>query len=77
MLAHPLTFELIRDALQNGGPGNPDHLDLDVVCSGALAAGLDLGDFLLTERAIVISALNLILAQPRTLTEPGIRWYAM
>lgn len=76
MLANPLAFALAKDALTHEGPGETSRLDLDEVCSGYLAPGLGLEDFLITENAILIAALALGLYLPKVLEEPEIMDYA-
>ncbi|OJD35633.1 lipase b precursor [Diplodia corticola] len=76
MLANPLTYALVVDALTHDGPGSVDRLDLDSVCATALAPGLGLDDLLGTEGVLVLSAVNLLTYPDRGLVEPGLMAYA-
>lgn len=76
MLANPLTFALIKDALTHEGPGKTSRLDLAEVCEPYLAPGLELGEFLLTENALLIAGLALGFYLPKGLKEPEIMSYA-
>ncbi|CAJ2507113.1 Uu.00g082990.m01.CDS01 [Anthostomella pinea] len=75
LLASPLTFALAKDALTHDGPGLPSRLDLGTVCSTYLAPGLGLDDFLLTENAILVSGLSLVLYLPKVASEPPLMPY--
>ncbi|KAF2156119.1 alpha/beta-hydrolase [Myriangium duriaei CBS 260.36] len=76
MLFNPLSLALLKDAMANDGPGRPERLDLKSVCSTYLAPGLNLGDFLGTENALLIAGLGVLLGQPRTTMEPSLQSYA-
>lgn len=75
MLSSSLAFALAKDALTHSGPGKVSRLDLATVCSSYLAPGLELSDFLLTENAILIAALSVVLYLPKTLEEPAVMGY--
>ncbi|KAF1356893.1 hypothetical protein BDV97DRAFT_374505 [Delphinella strobiligena] len=75
MLYNPLSFALAKDALTNGGPGLTSRVDLTTVCNQYLATGLNIGDLLLTENALLIAALALVLYEPKLLAEPAISAY--
>lgn len=77
MLYNPLSFALAEDALTNGGPGLPSRVDLTTVCNQYLAVGLNIGDFLVTENAIVVAGLALVLHEPKVTEEPVISAYAV
>ncbi|CEI70573.1 hypothetical protein FVEN_g937 [Fusarium venenatum] len=76
MLANPLTFALAKDALTHQGPGNISRIDLVDICNRSLAPGLGLEDLLITENAVVIAALSLVLYLPKQVEEPKIKQYA-
>ncbi|KAF4998698.1 hypothetical protein FGRMN_3024 [Fusarium graminum] len=77
ILANPLTFALVKDALTHEGPGKVSRLDLSKVCSTSLATGLGLEDLLITENAVVIAGLSLVLYLPKVSEEPAVKQYAL
>jgi hypothetical protein len=77
VLAHPLTFALIVDALKNDGPGSLDRIDVGSVCNNIIAPGLDLDDFIATQGLIPIAAVLLLAYPDRRLAEPALMPYAM
>ncbi|KAH6954434.1 hypothetical protein DER45DRAFT_507359 [Fusarium avenaceum] len=77
MLANPLTFALTKDALTHKGPGKISRLDLAKVCSTSLAPGLGLEDLLITENAIAIAGISLVLYLPKVKQEPAVKQYAL
>ncbi|KAJ4253909.1 hypothetical protein NW762_010307 [Fusarium torreyae] len=77
MLANPLTFALVKDALTHKGAGKTSRLNLAEVCDSYLAPGLGLEDLLLTENAIVIAGLSVVLYLPKVSQEPAVKKYAL
>ncbi|KAL1307001.1 hypothetical protein AAFC00_005631 [Neodothiora populina] len=77
MLYNPLAFALAKDALTNGGPGQVSRIDTTAVCNQYLATGLNIGDFLLTENAVLVAGLALITYLPKATEEPAISGYAL
>jgi len=76
VLYNPIAFGLVKDALINGGVGKTSRLDLNKLCNMYLAEGLNVGDLLLTENAILVAALSLVLYEPKVSVEPAIKAYA-
>lgn len=76
VLAHPLTYALIVDALTNSGTGSLDRIDVASVCDNIIAPGLDLDDFLATQGLIPIAGVTLLASPVRRLTEPELMGYA-
>lgn len=76
MLYNPITFALVQDALTHAGPGQTSRVDLTTLCKQYLATGLNLGNFLATENAVVIALLSLLLYTPKLAAEPAISAYA-
>jgi hypothetical protein len=76
VLAHPLTFALIVDALKNEGPGSLDRIDVDSVCNNIVAPGLDLDDFIATSALIPVAGVLLLAYPDRRLAEPALMPYA-
>ncbi|KAI3400708.1 hypothetical protein diail_1917 [Diaporthe ilicicola] len=76
MLYNPITFALVQDALTHAGPGMTSRINLGALCTQYLATGLNLGNFLATENAIVIAGLSLVLYTPKLAVEPSISAYA-
>ncbi|KAJ1322930.1 triacylglycerol lipase [Microdochium nivale] len=78
MLANPLVFAMAKDALTHDGPGQLSRVEggLDAVCKPYLAPGLGLDDLLLTENAILVAGLTLVLYPNKVATEPPLKSYA-
>jgi hypothetical protein len=76
VLYNPVAFGLVKDALINGGAGKTSRLDLNKLCNMYLADGLNVGDLLLTENAILVAGLSLVLYEPKVSVEPAIKSYA-
>ncbi|CAD0088711.1 unnamed protein product [Aureobasidium mustum] len=76
VLYNPIAFGLVKDALINGGAGQTSRLDLNTLCNMYLAEGLNVSDLLLTENAILVAALALVLYEPKVSAEPAIKAYA-
>ncbi|KAF2223169.1 hypothetical protein BDZ85DRAFT_296354 [Elsinoe ampelina] len=76
ILYHPLAVAFLRDAMANAGPGRVERVDVRGLCGGYLAEGLGLGEFLVTENAVVVAGLNLLVGQPRTTREPELLAFA-
>lgn len=76
MLYNPITFALVQDALTHAGPGLTSRIDLVSLCTQYLATGLNLGNLLATENAVVIALLSLLLYTPKLAAEPSISAYA-
>ncbi|KAK7699340.1 hypothetical protein SLS64_011798 [Diaporthe eres] len=76
MLYNPITFALVQDALTHAGPGQTSRIDLNTLCKQYLATGLNLGNFLATENAVVVALLSLLLYTPKLAAEPPISAYA-
>ncbi|KAG9515292.1 alpha/beta-hydrolase, partial [Aureobasidium melanogenum] len=76
VLYNPIAFGLVKDALINGGAGQTSRLDLNTLCNMYLAEGLNVSDLLLTENAILVAALSLILYEPKVSAEPALMAYA-
>lgn len=77
VLANPLTYALIVDALTHEGPGNVSRIDLKSVCDSYAAPGLDLDDVLATIGLIPVAGAGLLLGPQKTFTEPPLRAYAV
>lgn len=73
ILYNPLGFALLKDALAHDGVGQTSRLDLGSVCSTYLTQGLDLADFLITENAIAIAGVGILLYPDPVATEPAIK----
>lgn len=76
MLYNPITFALVQDALTHAGPGETSRIDLASLCTQYLATGLNLGNLLATENAVLVAALSLLLYTPKLIVEPSISAYA-
>lgn len=78
MLVNPLTFALAKDALTHDGPGLLGRVEggLDQVCKPYLTPGLELDDLLLTENAILIAGIALLLYPNKVPDEPALKAYA-
>ncbi|KAG9825564.1 alpha/beta-hydrolase, partial [Aureobasidium melanogenum] len=76
VLYNPIAFGLVKDALINGGAGQTSRLDLNTLCNMYLAEGLNVSDLLLTENAILVAALSLVLYEPKVSSEPALMAYA-
>ena len=80
MLYHPLSYNLIIDALTNPGPGNPSRLDVRSICQNYLGPGLGLTDLLGTEAIGVEATVNLLVYSDMVIDagdgEPAIAAYA-
>ncbi|KAJ5787361.1 hypothetical protein N7457_002351 [Penicillium paradoxum] len=78
MLVNPLAYALFVDALAHDGPGRLERTDLDAVCGGLLAPGLDLEDFLGMEAVSnVVGTLDVLLYGFNGSGEPPLRDYAL
>lgn len=77
VLYNPLAFELAKDALMNGGPGQTTRLDRATACAPLVAQGLGVGDVLLTESALLIAGVNILTFPSRVAKEPKIMSYAV
>jgi hypothetical protein len=76
VLAHPLTYALIADALTHDGPGRVERINVNSVCDNIIAPHLNLDDFLATSGLIPIAGV-LVLAYPlKGSIEPGLKSYA-
>lgn len=76
VLAHPLTYALIVDALTNSGPGSLDRIDVASVCNNIVAPGLDVDDSIDTLGLIVVAGVSLLAYPDRRLVEPELMSYA-
>jgi hypothetical protein len=76
VLANPLTYALIVDALQHDGPGDVSRINLKTVCDSYAAPGLDLDDVLATLGLIPVAGALLLLDLKKTFVEPPLRAYA-
>ncbi|GAB1737524.1 hypothetical protein NU219Hw_g1835t1 [Hortaea werneckii] len=76
ILYNSLGYYLLLDALTHDGPGDPQRLDLETVCSYYLTPGLDLGDFLVTENSLLVAALSIGTYPNPAVEEPRIKSYA-
>ncbi|KAF2423116.1 alpha/beta-hydrolase [Tothia fuscella] len=76
VLYNPLGVALAMDVLRNGGPGRIDRINLDVVCNQIVGTGLGLNNVVLTEKAIGIAAVRILLEDNKVFDEPGIKGYA-
>lgn len=72
VMYNPLSFALLKDALQHNGPGLVSRLPTTNLCLNFLTPGLDLSDFLLTENAIVVAALGIVTYPRKVTVEPTI-----
>jgi hypothetical protein len=75
VLAHPLTYALIVDALKNDGPGSLSRIDVNSVCDDIIAPGLDLDDALATFGLIPIAGVLLLSYPDKRLHEPASKSY--
>lgn len=73
ILANPLGFALLKDALAHDGPGQTSRLNLASVCSTYLSPGLNLADFLITENNIPIAGLAILTYPTPVAQEPTIK----
>ncbi|KAH7025020.1 uncharacterized protein B0I36DRAFT_424657 [Microdochium trichocladiopsis] len=78
LLVNPLAFAMAKDALTHEGPGQLARVEggLDEVCKPYLAPGLGLDELLLTENAVLIAVLSLILYPEKVAAEPALKSYA-
>ncbi|KAK4613138.1 Lipase B [Fulvia fulva] len=77
VLYNLITYALLVDALSHEGPGRVERISEDV-CEDYLTAGLNLASLKLTENAIVLSAVTLLLeGGPPVTGEPTVRDYAL
>lgn len=76
VLYNPLAYALTVDALTHDGPGESSRIDLGSLCSEVATEGLSLEDVVATEGLIPIAAINIVVYEPKTLTEPAIMAYA-
>ncbi|KXJ86499.1 hypothetical protein Micbo1qcDRAFT_219036 [Microdochium bolleyi] len=78
MLANPLAFAMAKDALTHDGPGQLARVEggLDAVCKPYLTPGLGLDELLLTENAVLIAGLTLLLYPNKVPVEPRLKSYA-
>ena len=75
-LFHPLTFELLVDAVKNGGAADLSRIDLEKTCSKIIADGLTPEDGISTE-IMAVGCLVQIFADDKTSkAEPEIKDYA-
>lgn len=74
VLYNPIAYALAIDALQNGGPGRPERIDLESQCSKLVPDGLSVSDVIATEAVIVECLLNII-REPKIKTEPPLKSY--
>ncbi|RMX89010.1 hypothetical protein D0869_01196 [Hortaea werneckii] len=72
-LYNSLGYYLFIDALTHDGPGDPQRLNLETVCSYYLTPGLDLGDFLVTENSLLVAALSIGTYPNPVVDEPRIK----
>jgi hypothetical protein len=76
MLAHPLTYALIVDALTHDGPGDLNRIDVKSVCNNLIASGLDLDDYIATSGLIPIAGVLLLASPQKIRVEPPLKAYA-
>lgn len=76
IMYNPLTFALFVDALQNGGPGNVNRIDLATVCQQFVVPSLGLPGVLQTEGSLLFALALSESTLMRTITEPKIKAYA-
>ncbi|RAH50490.1 esterase/lipase family protein [Aspergillus brunneoviolaceus CBS 621.78] len=77
VLYHPLAWALIADAIQHGGPGSLERIDLATVCRRGRAEGIGLVDAARTQ-ALAAGALKQILFfSPKSWREPELPGYAV
>lgn len=76
VLYNPLAFALLKDALAHDGTGQPSRLNLQSVCNDYLTPELDLGDFLLTENAVLVAGVAILTYPDKVTQEPPIKAYA-
>lgn len=76
MLYNPLSYALAIDAMTHAGPGEVSRISTSALCPEYLASGLTLGDFLVTENAILIAGLTLVTYEPKVTVEPALMSYA-
>jgi hypothetical protein len=76
MLAHPLTYALIVDALTHDGPGDLNRIDVKSVCNNLIAPGLDLDDYIATSGLIPIAGVLLLASRQKIRVEPPLKAYA-
>ncbi|KAF1916641.1 hypothetical protein BDU57DRAFT_516856 [Ampelomyces quisqualis] len=76
VLAHPLTYALIVDALTNDGPGSLARINVRRVCGNIIAPGLDLDDYLATMALIPVVGVTLLAYPDKRMREPALRAYA-
>lgn len=74
-LYNPIGYALAIDALTNEGPGLFSRVGA-APCNSYLAQGLDEGDLVVTETAILVAAVALVFDKPKQLKEPPIMAYA-
>jgi hypothetical protein len=76
VLAHPLTYALIVDALTHTGPGSLSRINVASVCNNIVAPGLDLDDYIATLGLIPIAGVALLAFPDKRLAEPKLMAYA-
>ncbi|RAL10175.1 esterase/lipase family protein [Aspergillus homomorphus CBS 101889] len=76
VLYNPLAWALAADAIQNGGPGSFERIDLGAVCMRSKAAGLSLIDATKTQALAAWALKNILLFTPKPWREPELPAYA-
>ncbi|KAF2238209.1 alpha/beta-hydrolase [Viridothelium virens] len=75
-LFNALGYALAVDALTHSGPGEPSRLNLGTVCQEVVAPGLSLAQVLQTTGALLISAVSVLIYEPKMFNEPALMAYA-
>lgn len=75
VLFNPVAYALTVDALTNKGPGSFERVKGQ--CAKVVADGLGLDDVIATEALIPVAFLGILVYQPKVLTEPAIKGYAI
>ncbi|KAF2135344.1 uncharacterized protein K452DRAFT_212755, partial [Aplosporella prunicola CBS 121167] len=76
VLAHPVAYALVVDALGHEGPGRAERLDLDALCKWVAAEGLGLDDVLATAGLIPLAAARQLVFPDKRVAEPEVVAYA-
>ncbi|OJK01826.1 hypothetical protein ASPACDRAFT_26475 [Aspergillus aculeatus ATCC 16872] len=75
VLYNPLAWALAADAIQHGGPGSLERIDMATVCMRSKAEGLSLIDATRTQALAAWALKNILLFTPKPWREPELPAY--
>ncbi|PYH42502.1 esterase/lipase family protein, partial [Aspergillus saccharolyticus JOP 1030-1] len=76
VLYNPLTWALLADAIQNGGSGSFQRIEMETVCMRSRAEGVGLLDAARTQALAAAALKNILLYSPKPWREPELPLYA-